>query len=57
MQDLDRAALAALPAILSYVLDARQPPIDDQKDPRWLEAFLEARDLAFEVGNHWAFRE
>ena len=57
MKEIDQAALAALPAILAYVLDGRKPPLDDHSDPRWLEAFLEARDLAFEVGNHWAFRE
>jgi hypothetical protein len=57
MQERDEAALAALPAILAYILSARKPPVDDHKDPRWLEAFLEARDMAYEVGNHWAFRE
>ena len=57
MQERDQAALAALPAILAYVLNERKPPIDDHKDPQWLNAFLEARDMAYEVGNHWAFRE
>ena len=57
MQERDEAALAALPAILAYILSARKPPVDDHKDPRWLDAFLEARDMAYEVGNHWAFRE
>ena len=57
MQERDEAALAALPAILSYILSARTPPVDDHKDERWLNAFLEARDMAYEVGNHWAFRE
>ncbi len=57
MQERDQAALAALPAILAYILSARKPPVDDHKDSRWLDAFLEARDMAYEVGNHWAFRE
>ncbi len=57
MQERDEAALAALPAILAYILSARQPPVDDHKDQQWLDAFLEARDMAYEVGNHWAFRE
>ena len=57
MEVRDQAALAALPAILSYILDERKPPIDDHPDQRWLDAFLEARDMASAVGNHWAFRE
>ncbi len=57
MQERDQAALAALPAILAYILDARKPPVDDHQDQRWLDAFLEARDMAYSVGNHWAFRE
>ena len=57
MEERDQAALAALPAILAYILNARVPPVDDHRDPRWLDAFLEARDMAYEVGNHWAFRE
>ena len=56
MEARDQAALAALPAILTYILSERQPPIEDHDDPDWLKAFLEARDMAFEVGNHWAFR-
>ncbi len=57
MQERDEAALAALPAILAYILSARKPHVDDHQDARWLDAFLEARDMAYEVGNHWAFRE
>lgn len=57
MEERDQAALAALPAILSYILEARKPPVDDHKDQKWLDAFLEARDMAYAVGNHWAFRE
>ena len=57
MEVRDQAALAALPAILSYILDERKPPVDDHQDQRWLDAFLEARDMAYAVGNHWAFRE
>lgn len=57
MEERDEAALAALPAILSYILHERQPPVDSHKDERWLQAFLEARDLSYEVGNHWAFRK
>lgn len=57
MEERDQAALAALPAILGYILEARKPPVDDHKDQKWLDAFLEARDMAYAVGNHWAFRE
>ena len=57
MEERDKAALAALPAILAYILDARKPPVDNHRDQRWLDAFLEARDMAYQVGNHWAFRE
>ena len=57
MEERDKAALAALPAILAYILEARKPPVDDHRDQRWLDAFLEARDMAYQVGNHWAFRE
>lgn len=57
MEERDQAALAALPAILSYILEARKPPVDDHQDQRWLDAFLEARNMAYDVGNHWAFRE
>lgn len=57
MEERDQAALAALPAILSYILEARRPPVDDHQDRRWLDAFLEARDMAYAVGNHWAFRQ
>ena len=56
MEERDKAALAALPAILAYILSQRQPPIDDRENEEWLKAFLDARDLSFEVGNHWAFR-
>jgi hypothetical protein len=57
MEERDTAALAALPAILGYILSERRPPVDDHEDDRWLQAFLEARDMSYEVGNHWAFRQ
>ena len=57
MEERDQAALAALPAILAYILNERTPPIDDHEDDRWLQAFLEARDMSYQVGNHWAFRK
>ena len=57
MEERDEAALAALPAILAYILSERQPPVDDHKDDRWLAAFLEARDMSYQVGNHGAFRK
>lgn len=57
MENRDQAALAALPAILSYILSQRKPPVDAHDDERWLQAILEARDMSFEVGNHWAFRD
>ncbi len=57
MEERDQAALTALPAILTYILNKRQPPVDDHEDDLWLETFLEARDMSYEVGNHWAFRQ
>lgn len=57
MEERDEAALAALPAILAYILSERRPPVDDHDDDRWLQAFLEARNMSYEVGNHWAFRK
>jgi len=57
MEERDTAALAALPAIMAYILSERRPPVDDHTDERWLQAFLEARDMSYEVGNHWAFRQ
>lgn len=56
MEKRDEAALAALPAILAYILSERRPPIDNHDDELWLQSFLEARDMSFAVGNHWAFR-
>jgi hypothetical protein len=56
MEERDEAALAALPAILAYILNERRPPVDAHDDDRWLQAFLEARDMSYAVGNHWAFR-
>ncbi len=57
MEERDEAALAALPAILAYILNERLPPVDNHEDELWLETFLEARDMSYEVGNHWAFRK
>lgn len=57
MQERDEAALAALPAILTYILQERRPPVDDHEHDLWRQAVLEARDLSYVVGNHWAFRE
>jgi len=57
MEERDQAALAALPAILAYILNQRRPPVDAHEDDRWLQAFLEARNMSYEVGNHWAFRK
>ena len=57
MDERDEAALAALPAILAYILRERRPPVDNHENDQWLQAFLEARDMSYEVGNHWAFRK
>jgi hypothetical protein len=57
MEVRDEAALAALPAVLAYILQERRPPVDNHEDDLWRQAVLEARDLSFVVGNHWAFRE
>ena len=57
MEERDQAALAALPAILTYILSEQVPPVDDHEDDPRLEVFLEARDLSYQVGIHWAFRK
>ena len=54
MDDNDLAELAALPAILDYLLKQRQPKHDDSSDPVWKETFKEANYLAQRFGATYA---
>ena len=55
MNERDQAALAALPAILGYILNDREPPVDGAQDEWWLEAFEDARELAIRFGGRWPY--
>ncbi len=55
MEEYDQATLAALPAILGYILNDREPPVDDPQDEQWLDAFEDARSLAIQFGERWPY--
>ncbi len=55
MEEYSQAALAALPAILGYILDQRTPPPDYDQDQQWLDAFEDARSLAIQFGERWPY--
>ncbi len=42
MDDREQAELAALPAILQYLLAERRPPHADTSDPAWRAIFEDA---------------
>ncbi|NND65218.1 MAG: hypothetical protein HKM24_04550 [Gammaproteobacteria bacterium] len=50
MDDREHAELAALPAILNYLLAKRQPPHSDTDDPAWREIFQDAYYFAYRFG-------
>lgn len=54
MDDNDKAELAALPAILTYLLEARKPRHDDSSDPAWRAAFEDANYLSRRFGAVYA---
>jgi len=54
MDDNDMAELAALPAILNYLIDNRKPKHDDSSDPAWRAIFDDANYLAKRFGASYA---
>ncbi len=50
MDDREMAEIAALPAILSYLLAARSPKHDDTNDPAWRTLFEDATYFAQRYG-------
>lgn len=54
MDDRELAELAALPAILKYLIDQRQPKHDDTNDPTWRTLFEDANYFARRFGGVYA---
>lgn len=54
MDDRELAELAALPAILQYLMVARRPKHDDTDDPAWRGLFEDATYLAQRYGGAYA---
>lgn len=54
MDDREMAELAALPAILQYLLEARKPKQDDTNDPAWRTLFEDANYFAQRFGGVYA---
>lgn len=54
MDDRELAELAALPAILQYLFQARAPQHADTNDPAWREIFEDANFLAQRYGGVYA---
>lgn len=50
MDDREMAELAALPAILQYLIVKRQPPQDNTSDPAWRQIFEDANYIAQRYG-------
>lgn len=54
MDDREQAELAALPAILEYLMEKRQPKHDDTSDPAWRTLFEDAFYFAQRFGAVYA---
>ncbi len=54
MEPRDQAALAAIPALLDYLMKEVRPPVGDNDDPRWRTVFDDAYYLAHRFGAAWA---
>jgi len=50
MDDREQSEMAALPAILQYLLVIRRPPHDNTSDPAWRTLFEDANYLAQRFG-------
>lgn len=54
MDPRDYAELAAVPAILEYLMKEMKPPADKNDDPAWRAVFENAYYLAQRFGGAWA---
>ncbi len=54
MDDREKGAIAALPAILTYLMNERRPKQDDTSDPAWRTLFEDANYLAERFGGVFA---
>lgn len=54
MDDREAAELAALPAIMQYLIANRRPPHDNSSDPAWRAMFEDAYYLAQRFGGVYA---
>ncbi len=54
MDDREYAELAAIPAILQYLLEERKPAHDDTNDPKWRALFEDAFYFAQRFGAVYA---
>jgi hypothetical protein len=54
MDDREFAELAALPAILKYLIEERRPKHDDTSDPAWRQLFEDANYFAQRFGGVYA---
>lgn len=50
MDDREMAELAAVPAILKYLIEARQPAHNDTSDPAWRQIFEDTNYIAQRFG-------
>lgn len=50
MEDRERAELAAVPALLQFLIAERKPPHDNTSDPAWRAIFEDANYLAQRFG-------
>lgn len=50
MDDRELAELAALPAILEYLIESRRPAHDNTSDPAWRQIFEDANYIAQRFG-------
>jgi len=54
MDDREQGTLAALPAILEYLMNERRPRHDDTNDPAWRTLFEDANYFAERFGAVYA---
>lgn len=54
MDDREMAELAALPAILQYLIAERRPKHDDTSDPAWRTLFEDANYISQRYGGVYA---
>lgn len=54
MEPRDQAELAAVPAILEYLMREMKPPVGNNDDPAWRQVFEDAFYLAQRFGGAWA---